>query len=38
MDPKPKDYSTAILETKKAPNKLMIDDSINDDSSTVFMT
>ena len=38
MDPKPKDFSTAILEQKKAPNKLMIEDTTNDDNSTVCMT
>jgi len=38
MDPKTKDFSTAILDQKKAPNKLMIDDLINDDNSTVCMT
>lgn len=38
MDPKPKDFSTAILDQKKAPNKLMIDDSNNDDNSTICMT
>ena len=38
MDPRPKDDSTAILETKKAPNKLMIDDATNDDNSTVCMS
>jgi DNA (cytosine-5)-methyltransferase 1 len=29
---------SAILETKKAPNKLMIDDATNDDNSTVCMS
>ena len=38
MDPKTKDFSTAILDQKKAQNKLMIDDLINDDNSTVCMT
>jgi transitional endoplasmic reticulum ATPase len=32
---KKKDYSTAILERKKAPNRLMCDDSLNDDNSAV---
>ena len=27
---KPKDYSTAILDKKKAPNRLMVEDAIND--------
>ena len=38
MDPKPKDFSTAILEQKKAPNKLMIEDTTNDDNSTVYLS
>ena len=32
-----KDYSTAILERKKSPNRLVIDDAINDDNSVVAM-
>ena len=32
-----KDYSTAILERKKAPNRLVVDDSVNDDNSTVSL-
>ncbi|XP_061957360.1 cell division control protein 48 homolog A-like [Populus nigra] len=35
-DPK-KDYSTAILERKKSPNRLVIDEAINDDNSVVAM-
>jgi transitional endoplasmic reticulum ATPase len=38
MDPKPKDFSTAILDQKKKPNKLMIDDSTKDDNSIVYMS
>lgn len=30
-----KDYSTAILERKKAPNRLVVDDATNDDNSIV---
>jgi len=30
-----KDFSTAILDSKKAPNKLIVEESINDDNSTV---
>lgn len=32
-----KDYSTAILERKKSPNRLIVDESINDDNSVVSM-
>lgn len=32
-----KDYSTAILERKKSPNRLIVDESINDDNSVVTM-
>ncbi|KAL3575372.1 hypothetical protein D5086_023473 [Populus alba] len=32
-----KDYSTAILERKKSPNRLVIDEAINDDNSVVAM-
>jgi transitional endoplasmic reticulum ATPase len=40
MDPKKpveekKDFSTAILDSKKAPNKLIAEEAINDDNSTV---
>ncbi|KAH9700436.1 cell division control protein 48 [Citrus sinensis] len=30
-----KDYSTAILERKKSPNRLVVDEAINDDNSVV---
>ncbi|KAI8018213.1 hypothetical protein LOK49_LG04G02103 [Camellia lanceoleosa] len=30
-----KDYSTAILERKKSPNRLIVDEAINDDNSVV---
>ena len=33
-----KDYSTAILEKKKAPNKLQVEDSVQDDNSVVELT
>ncbi|KAG1362558.1 hypothetical protein COCNU_10G007770 [Cocos nucifera] len=38
-DPKgaKKDFSTAILERKKAPNRLIVDEAINDDNSVVSM-
>lgn len=38
-DPKgnKKDYSTAILERKKSPNRLVVDEAINDDNSVVSM-
>lgn len=32
-----RDYSTAILERKKAPNRLVVDEAINDDNSVVAM-
>lgn len=33
-----KDFSTAILNSKKAPNKLLVEEAVNDDNSTVYMT
>jgi transitional endoplasmic reticulum ATPase len=33
-----KDFSTAILDQKKAPNKLVVDEATNDDNSTVFLS
>lgn len=33
-----KDYSTAILDAKKAPNKLLVEEATNDDNSTVYLT
>ena len=33
-----KDFSTAILEKKKAPNKLQVEDSTQDDNSIVELT
>ena len=39
MEPKEhKDYSTAILDKKKKPNRLMVEDSINDDNSAIQMS
>ncbi|RWW21555.1 hypothetical protein GW17_00014296, partial [Ensete ventricosum] len=32
-----RDYSTAILERKKAPNRLVVDEAINDDNSVVAL-
>lgn len=32
-----KDFSTAILERKKSPNRLVIDEAINDDNSVVSL-
>lgn len=37
MDPD-KDISTAILRKKPAPNKLMVDDAVNDDNSIISMS
>uniref|UniRef100_A0A7S2ZIM7 Vesicle-fusing ATPase n=1 Tax=Rhodosorus marinus TaxID=101924 RepID=A0A7S2ZIM7_9RHOD len=41
-DPKPaapkKDYSTAILEKKKAPNRLVVDEATNDENSVVTLS
>lgn len=33
-----KDFSTAILDRKKAPNRLMVEDATNDDNSAVCMS
>ncbi len=33
-----KDFSTAILDKKKAPNKLIVEDATNDDNSVVMIT
>lgn len=30
-----KDFSTAILDRKKSPNRLVVDDAVNDDNSVV---
>eukprot|EP01111_Echinosteliopsis_oligospora_P013085 TRINITY_DN45_c1_g1_i2.p1 TRINITY_DN45_c1_g1~~TRINITY_DN45_c1_g1_i2.p1 ORF type:complete len:797 (-),score=286.79 TRINITY_DN45_c1_g1_i2:80-2470(-) len=35
-DPK-KDFSTAILERKKAPNRLFVEEAVNDDNSVVHL-
>ncbi|KAF2283315.1 hypothetical protein GH714_002200 [Hevea brasiliensis] len=32
-----KDFSTAILERKKSPNRLIVDEAVNDDNSVVSM-
>ena len=34
---KKKDYSTAILDRKKAANRLVVDDAVNDDNSVVAL-
>ena len=36
--PEKKDFSTAILEAKKRPNKLIVEESKKDDNSIVQMT
>ena len=30
-----KDFSTAILDRKKSPNRLIVDDAINDDNTVI---
>mmetsp|Transcript_22091 Transcript_22091/g.38164 ORF Transcript_22091/g.38164 Transcript_22091/m.38164 type:complete len:814 (+) Transcript_22091:229-2670(+) len=35
---KPEEYATAILEKKKAPNRLICDEAINDDNSVVSLS
>lgn len=32
-----RDFSTAILDRKKAPNRLIVDDAVNDDNSVVAL-
>lgn len=32
-----KDFSTAILERKKSPNRLVVEDAVNDDNSVVAL-
>merc|ERR1712000_436903 len=34
---KPTDFSTAILERKKAPNRLLVEDAVSDDNSVVSL-
>ena len=38
LDRTKKDYSTAIMDRKKAPHKLSVEDSKQDDNSIVEMT
>lgn len=38
MTSKKKDLSTAILERKKAPHKLTVEEAKNDDNSVIEMT
>ena len=33
-----KDFSTAIMDKKKAPNRLIVDDATNDDNSVVCLS
>lgn len=33
-----KDFSTAILERKKSPNRLVVDEAVNDDNSVVALS
>ena len=37
VEPPKKDFSTAILDRKKAPNRLVVDDAINDDNSVATL-
>eukprot|EP00171_Calliarthron_tuberculosum_P020447 IDg20447t1 len=37
-DEKKKDFATAILDRKKAPNRLIVDDATNDDNSVVALS
>ena len=32
-----RDFTTAILERKKAPNRLVVDEAVNDDNSVVAL-
>ena len=34
---KKRDFSTAILERKKSPNRLVVDEAVNDDNSVVAL-
>jgi hypothetical protein len=34
---KKKDFSTAILERKKSPNRLVVDEAVNDDNSVIAL-
>ncbi len=34
---KKKDFTTAILQKKKSPNRLMVEDAVNDDNSVVAL-
>lgn len=36
-DDKKRDFSTAILERKKSPNRLVVDEAVNDDNSVVAL-
>ena len=36
-DEKKKDFTTAILERKKSPNRLIVEEAVNDDNSVVAL-
>lgn len=38
MGDKKEDFNTAIMDKKKAPNRLVVDDSLNDDNSVVCLS
>jgi transitional endoplasmic reticulum ATPase len=38
MDPPKKDVSTAILDQKKAPNKLLVEEATNDENSSIQLS
>ena len=33
-----KDFSTSILDRKKAPNRLMVEEALNDDNSVIQLS
>ncbi|KAK1862425.1 hypothetical protein I4F81_004999 [Pyropia yezoensis] len=35
---KPSDFSTAIMDRKKSPNRLIVDDAVNDDNSVIGLS
>uniref|UniRef100_A0A7S0ZAC4 Vesicle-fusing ATPase n=1 Tax=Timspurckia oligopyrenoides TaxID=708627 RepID=A0A7S0ZAC4_9RHOD len=35
---KPEDFATAIMDKKKAPNRLLVDEAVNDDNSVVSLS
>ncbi len=38
MSDKKEDFNTAIMDKKKAPNRLVVDDALNDDNSVVCLS